>query len=393
MNGFCMIAVGLSSRARGPIPIQDRLRALRNVPAAGVDGSWLWTVVLVVAIALTAAALLIHLARRHARIQAAWENFHRLGAEAGLNDEERGLLGAVARLAGLGGRPETIYTAENAFRAGLARLTEGSPPAGRASGRFGAVCATCTYLVSLREKLGFEPAGASDKGEAVKLGHLDPGETLAVYRQTRPENLQVFVTGHRNGGRELLVLPEVPLEARVGETWSVRYPQASMLWEFDAWVVSNLADEIAIRPSGKARWINRRRFIRVPTRHAAHVARFPFHKAEWDTSAPEFVPARLVEMGGPGMRIEAPLEADVGDRLLVMARLPSRTLETVGAVRHVRPAKARGSWQIALELTGLDTSQIAELARVTNELAPRRDPGDSAESEPAGAYLQESADG
>ena len=385
MTGLWTIAEGVSAAARGAIPREERLRALRNVPGAGVDAAWLWAAAAVAAGAAVAAAVWIYLARRHARIEAAWERFAERGAEAGLNDAERGLLGRIARLAGLGARPDAIFTAEQAFATGLARLAGGAA-------RCGGPCATCTYLVSLREKLGFQPPAPADRPNAVTLGHLEPGTTLRVFRQTKPEHLQVFVTAHRAEGRELLVLPEVPLEARVGETWTVRYPQGGQLWEFDAQVLGALADEIVIRPRSEARWLNRRRFARVATRAAAHVARFPFHKGTGDAGAPEVVSARLVEIGGPGLRVEAALEAEVGDRMLVVTRLPNRVMETVGAVRHVRPGARGGRWQIAMELTGLDTAQIAELTQITNELAPRREPErDQAQAE--GAYAGESAHG
>ena len=42
-----MIAEGLSPRAGGPVPITERLRALRDVPGAGVDASWLWSAALI----------------------------------------------------------------------------------------------------------------------------------------------------------------------------------------------------------------------------------------------------------------------------------------------------------------------------------------------------------
>jgi len=386
-----MIAAALLAQARGALPLEERLRGLRDVPAAGADSPWLWPALVGGGVVVIAAAVLIHLARRRGRIRAAWGEFTRLAQEAGLSDEERGLVAAIARLAGLGRSPQGIFTDEKAFGAGLARLVDSGRP-GRASGHSYAMCTRCIYLVSLHEKLGFEPTGSGKEvAQAIQLGYLEPGTALTVFRQTRPENLQVFVTGRRDQGRELFVLPEVPLEAHAGETWTVRYPRAGTLWEFDAKVVSNMADEIVIRPGGQARWVNRRRFARVPVCRPAQVALFPFHRAEGNMSAPEFVPARLVDIGGPGMRIEASLEAAVGDRLLVVAELPNRVMEIMGMVRHVRPAEGE-QWQIALELTGLDTSQIAELTQVTNELAPRGEDATD-ESEPAVAHLREASDG
>jgi hypothetical protein len=102
-------------------------------------------------------------------------------------------------------------------------------------------------------------------------------------------------------------------------------------------------------------------------------------RAVW--GPPEFVPAVVTELAGPGLRIEAQLEAKVGERVLVVSRLDeevgqesnlqkadgpstSKIIEDIGEVRHIEPAQ--NGFSIAVELIGLSDSDVSELIRATN---------------------------
>ena len=104
------------------------------------------------------------------------------------------------------------------------------------------------------------------------------------------------------------------------------------------------------------------------------------------------MPATVTELGGPGLRIETKLEVKAGDRVLVIVNLseenvqdlnptskstslrsalsrdrkstPSKIVEDIGEVRHVRTLQNGSS--IAVELTGLNDSDMNELIRATN---------------------------
>ena len=357
----------------------EKLRALRNVPPAGMTVAMAWgLVILAVVVGVTAAAL-VYWTRKARRAAESRKRFHDLAENMHLGSQERGLLMRVADLAGLARSPEKIFTEAESFESGSNLMASGA-----------ALCGGCGYLVSLREKLGFESSGEIGGAEEVTLGHIADGTELTVFRQSSPENLKVWVTDTRDEQRELVVLPEIPFEARAGEMWVVRYPRGPMVWEFNAWVISNMAGEIVLRPRGRARHINRRRYIRVPVRQPAQVAAFPFRKPHLRLSPPQFVPARVTEIGGPGMRVESPADLDTqrGQRMLVVTKLPSRVLETVGIVRHVGQTE-RGKRSIALELIGLDTSEIADLMQITNDMVPRsRDEDESEAGQPAAALVE-----
>ena len=91
--------------------------------------------------------------------------------------------------------------------------------------------------------------------------------------------------------------------------------------------------------------------------------------------------ASVTELAGPGLRVEAPLEVKVGDRVLVILKLseeedqkpysqrtgktaPEKIVEDIGEVRHTKSIK--NGYSIAVELTGLTDPNINELIRATN---------------------------
>jgi hypothetical protein len=156
----------------------------------------------------------------------------------------------------------------------------------------------------------------------------------------------------------------------MGESWVVRYPQGGVLWEFDAWVTGRSDGEVALRPTGRLRWINRRRFLRVATRRPAYVAPFPFLMNYQETSPPRFYEGTLTEIGGAGLRVDAPVRVAPGERVLVVVELaPDKVAEGTGIVRRAAPA-AGGMTSLAVELVGLDTTEVAELTRQTQPVEP-----------------------
>jgi hypothetical protein len=194
----------------------------------------------------------------------------------------------------------------------------------------------------------------------------------------------------------------------------LRYSFGASVWEFDSSVVRCNDDILVLNHSDNIRFISRRRFLRVQVNKPAFIAQFPFSKTLSSNSnnnskkklaikqssanesnnwgPPEFIPATVTELGGPGLRIETNLEVKVGDRVLVIVNLSeekaqdlnppskstslrsvlsmdrkstlSKIVEDIGEVRHVR-ALQNGS-SIAVELTGLSDSNLNELIRATN---------------------------
>ncbi|MHC4666107.1 MAG: PilZ domain-containing protein, partial [Planctomycetota bacterium] len=181
-----------------------------------------------------------------------------------------------------------------------------------------------------------------------------------------------------------------------GEMWRVRYYFGASTWEFDTTIVSCDGDILVLNHSDTVRFINRRRFLRVPVNKPALVALFPFTRSLYEGNdgaswrPPEFVPAVVTELAGPGLRINVALDVKVGNRVLVVVRLDgengqnsvpdrqnsksqtSRIVEDIGEVRHTRVEQ--NALSIAVELTGLSDSDLNELIRATNLASLRAGP-------------------
>lgn len=98
--------------------------------------------------------------------------------------------------------------------------------------------------------------------------------------------------------------------------------------------------------------------------------------------APAFVQGVVTELAGPGLRIEVPMQIRPGERVLVVFRPTgvagagselavdeTYIVEDVGQVRHSRVTSTGVS--IAVELSGLNESEIDELVRMTNVIVSR----------------------
>ncbi len=366
MDTFWIITGGLGFPL-GQLNALDRLRATGRRLSSGPEGILLWGM-LIIALAVIVAVAVAYGRVRLKRIRT---TFHRHAGRRGLSDEETNLLARIAGCSGLKDH-ESVFTSEAAFDRGLAKLTSGSDRTAAGFGRIGSgVCSSCTFLVSLKEKLGFQIGPEPTKPTSVKLGRIDPGTRLSVFRQRSPNSFHVTVAETKSDLSEVIVFPETDVGIHAGETWVVRYPHGGILWEFGAWVVKSQEKRVAVRPTGDVRWVNRRRFLRIRTRRPAYIACFPFHKVDQEMETPEFVSAVLTEIGGPGLKFEISQEVELGERVLVILELQGNgVLEGAGIVRY-RTTDDSGAMTVAVELIGLTTSEIAALVKETNLVAYR----------------------
>ncbi|MHC4322649.1 MAG: hypothetical protein ACYSUX_00080 [Planctomycetota bacterium] len=315
----------------------------------------------------------------------------------GLSRLERQILLDIANKTNLK-RIESIFTMVTAFDRGAAELKKDvlAKRGIKASKNLSA------RLSVLREKLGFEikhpdPAANSNKSSSKQI---PTGKQLHMTRPKAGDSTDIESTVIENNDVELTVKLETSLESTPGEIWSVRYYFGASVWEFETSSISCYGNILVLNHSDNIRFINRRRFLRVPVNKPTYIARFPFARMLQPTSdsgretgndsadisgnswgPPEFVPASVTELAGPGLRIEAPLEVKVGDRVLVILKLseeddrksnsqrngkipPEKIVEDIGEVRHTKSIE--NGFSIAVELTGLSDPNINELVRVTN---------------------------
>jgi hypothetical protein len=328
------------------------------------SGGWFWLLLAMVAFLALVGSLWGLWAHVVGRRKRAWEAFVHHSQQLGLSDEEQNLLHSIAIGAQLP-QVDLIFTSAAAFNQGVSAL--GTDNSADSFGNFTRLCSTCTYIQTLREKLGFHAPAQTGKPSAVNLGKVADGTILTIMRQRGPESFQAAVVTSSPSAGELLLQPEGNVVGHVGESWLIRFPEGGILWEFNGWVIRTEAGKVTVKPSGTLRWINRRKFVRTPTNKRAFVATFPFDRSDDLGTTPEFVPASLLEIAGPGLLLRAPVSTVVGERVLVVVELHRRkTIEGMALVRRVSMDETDGESTIAIELVNLSTSEVAELAKETN---------------------------
>ena len=365
----------------------EKWQAIRRLGGSFIGEPTFVIVCIAALLILTVSLIAVSYGQKQKNLRAANELFTAYADRRGLNRRERQILMKIAAKAKLR-RNESIFTLAGAFSRGAARVTDEvlTSHGPRECRRLGA------ELAVLREKLGFEPPASDSSGATIKSNkpgsrRIPVGKKIRIkpHRKGEPDGIEGTVI--KNDQIELAVKLSTPLEAEPGELCCVHFYFGSSIWEFDSSVLSCHGGILILTHSYDVRFINRRRFLRVPVHKPAYIATFPFARtfpanvnitelAEQGSMGakqvpwgpPEFVPGKVTELAGPGLRIEAPLEVEAGDRVVVILKMSektsSRVVEDIGEVRHVESAK--DGFSIAVELTGLSDSNVNELVRETN---------------------------
>lgn len=381
-------------------PVQRWGALNRQFNTGYLTDRWFTLVLVVIIIVATALLIMVSYKRKAEEHAIARQLFGEFAAKRGLSGREHRILQDVAHRAGLK-RTESIFTMSGAFDRGATKMIEEDFAQGQTSEQVGGLKSDLSFLA---EKLGFKHRTASPKDPSARSRKLSTqqiptGKKLYLTRRRTRVSDDIESTVIENNDVGLTVKVAIPMKIAAGEIWRVRYYFGVSVWEFDTSVAGCDRDLLVLSHSSEVRFINRRRFLRVGVNKPAFVARFPFmrllpldiHSGEegpgyrqvsvgaW--GPPEFIPGVVTELAGPGLRIEAPLEVKVSERVLVTFRLDEakdedpevqsdernekpKVIESTGEVRHV---KATGSgFSMAVELTGLQDPDINELIRATN---------------------------
>jgi len=385
-------------------PIQ-RWEAARNQPS----GDFLSGRLFIIAAALTLIVLTVFLVRVSLRRmkQKKTQNdslFHEYSKKTGLSSRESQILTNIANKAGLE-QNEAIFTTSHAFDKGANIMVQENLNKQQESEENELLK---TELVILREKLGFQKQASNSIGIATKARKLSSrqipvSKKLHITRRKTHSLYTIESTVIKNDDFELALKLGKPFESSPGEFWLVRYYFGASVWEFDTTSIRSDGDIMVLNHNDDVRFINRRRFLRVPVNKPAFVATFPFSKeiviegdkindnssskqavdeASRSNWVPEFVPVVITELAGPGLRMDIPIEVNEGDRVLVAFRLdddkqqenasPQQALkvakfkivEDIGEVRNTKTTD--NGYSIAVELTGLSDSDVNELICATN---------------------------
>lgn len=357
----------------------ERWQAARQLDSSFMTELWFILTGVVAIIILTILLIAVSYNRAKKERKLAERLFIEYADRRGLSQREHQILLDIATKAKLK-RNESIFTMDNAFDRGVTKIKEESlsPHEVKTHKKLNA------ELSALRHKLGFQkryPTSIdSTKSDKHSSRQIPTGKKLYLTSHKIGHLADVESTVIKNDDTELTVKLETSFEANPGELWCARYYFGASVWEFDTSVISCHGGILVLNHSEDIRFINRRRFLRVPVNEPALIARFPFTRTlptnisgeTW--GPPEFVPAAVTELGGPGLRLEAPLELKVGDRVVLILKMSerkgsnsishSKIIEDIGQVRHTK--EIENGFSIAVELTGLSDTNVNELIRDTN---------------------------
>jgi len=410
MIAVSVITTGLNVLLAALTPL-EKWQAARQPGGHFMHERWFIVTGLVAIICLTVLLIFVSYHRRTEERRSGDRRFFECADKIGLTKQEYRILLDIADRAGLK-QNISVFTMIEAFDCGASGIIENT----LAQQGIEASKHLSLIISALREKLGFEKQSTASVGSGRHSSkpnsrQIPTGHKLEL---TCPDdddlaNIESIVV--RNDDVQLTTRTATPLQRNPGEVCRVRYYYSGSVWEFDTTVVSCRGNELVLNHSNNIRFINRRRFLRVPVRKPAFITHFPVvrtvptHTREgqdkgsdstetahntWGTLG--FVPAVVTELAGPGLRVEAPLEVKIGQRVLIILKLseeprpdsstshneypvqsnieqrlknmPLKIVEDIGEIRHVKTLQ--DGFSTGIELTGLSDSDVNELIRATN---------------------------
>ena len=225
--------------------------------------------------------LLLAVSLRRAKQERKSDNqlFAEYARKRGLSIRECQILLKAAQKAGLK-QSDSIFTMSRAFDRGTAKMlaeAQADPQAVEEGSQLR------MELSLLREKLGFkqETLPEDSSAQSVKLSsrQIPIGKQIHITRRKALTSGNIEATIVKNSDEEMAVRLAQPVKIIFGETWCARYYFGSSVWEFDTAVIGYDGEVLVLSHSDNVRFINRRRFLRVPVKLSAFIASFPFEKS------------------------------------------------------------------------------------------------------------------
>lgn len=395
MTLVVVTTVCFSKMLLGLTPL-ERWNAVTNYHSSSASSRWFMVIGLVIIGVLSGLLFIVHRRQKSAQ-KSSGQLFAEYAEAKKLTDREYRVLMKLAVGAELM-RSELIFTLPSAFDRESGRLLENT----RAEQGIEQSRQLQIELALLREKLGFHRPPSLQQSPATEAGVQStqqiPVNKKFYIKRNRYQDAGYFeATVIENSPEGLTLQFRTPVEIVFGQSWSCRYYTGAFVAEFNTTVLKCSGLMVVLAHSDHVQLINRRRFLRVPVQKPAYVAEFPFKKelipgdgspVTEDTAIqnrtnpgdqcielPQFVPATVTELGGPGLRINTRLRLTTGDRILILFTLDTapasgrqpggeKLIGHIANVRHITTHENGSS--VALELTGLHEDGIDELIRATN---------------------------
>jgi hypothetical protein len=285
-----------------------------------------WAGVGAVVAALILLGIVVKLRAYHK--QKTWKLFNQHAGQIGLGKEEREILAYVAKAQGLR-NPREIFRTDELFIRGAKSLVQ-SPKFASLPAEF--QFKTKAAIRSVSQKLEAMAEKANSSSTSTRQIPLQGEITL-----TSATTLETFdVTVVSNEPEEIIVSCANASQLQAGQTLLARHIATNMIWEFDTKVISIGPRSLSLAHSRSVRFLNRRRFARIATMRQVLVAAFPFVRGEAQLGAPNFTPATIIEIAGPGFLMNVQGAFNVGDKVLVVAKLvQGQIIQGLAKVRRV----------------------------------------------------------
>lgn len=356
----------------------ERFEAMRNLDAGGqghslLSNKWFillgWSIIFILLMILVAIRQQRHEKGRKQMLM----RFEEQANKFELTVEEREVLFLISQYARLR-QASSIFALQNAFEKGTAVLLK--KQLGENSDEQTARELNRT-IEMIKEKIGFVGSvpvhgGRFRGGRYMTSRQIAVGKTVSVVTSAEGQEVstafEAQVTANEQEGLKLQM--HHPLLLKPGEACMVQAQFGAVLWGFEMVVLLCRGTDLELHHVDQARYLNRRRFVRVPVHKPALIA--PFSATTTRDVAglvkPMFYPAEVKELSGPGLRLRVDLEVEVRDRLLVIFELErGKVIQDMAEVRRVSESVAGRT--VAVELIGLTDAIEDELIRLTNQMA------------------------
>ncbi len=361
INGLLTIWDGagrLPIRAGGLNAVERWEHAHTGLIRSADPGQWIWY--LAAAALLLGGCLALVYIRRTLIERENQRRMLRRAAELHLSEEEFHLLNQLARLSHLRS-PLMIFVIGESFETAVSRLEQSRSFHARPEP---AKQRIYDVIAALREKLGFQPPSPLEDDSPSTL-QIEPGVRILFRNRLTEQVLKAHVT--TSTPTHLVVAIDQPFVEEFDEHWTVRYPHRAAVWEFHPEIVRRIDDSVLVRHSRSVRMVNRRHYPRAACSAPAFVAKYPFgHPLDAD-DLPVFVPCRLVELGGPGIRIRGKVDVEQGERLLVILKIrPDVSFQGMGVAGRVHPGQDEDDPnEFVVDLVGLQRQEMKMLLHET----------------------------
>ncbi len=365
----------------------ERFRAAREAPSPWNGWQWL-AIILGGVLVVVVAASISHHRKRRRQEEADWEAFYREAHDRNLSTQEVDMLKLIARQSGIR-HPDAIFGMDTAFHHGTHEFRHSHSYEQMSAAERRDFDKT---LAVIRGKLADSNHVSGDDDAENDSRSIQVGTRLSLLHSSRPEGCSSTVT--QCNTRHLGLQPDTPLPLAPGEECRVRYFDGRTVWEFETSVQALGADEgeILLAHSDQLRFIDRRRFHRVPVQRRAIIAPYNFHIDDETLQAPEFTDALVIEMAGPGLKLRTTLELSKGDHILIVVQYKDkRSFQGIARVVRVDDPR-RMIKSVAVEMLGLSPREISQMTTVTNAAAIQQRKDDQRQQAQVAAAEIETAD-